>query len=223
MQRILEPELMEDPVQAAAYAAADFSDPHGLFIRKFQEKFPGRRITGHVLDLGCGPADISIRFAQTYPDCHIHGVDGSQAMLKEGKAVLDRSGLQHRIDLIEGVIPDIELPQKSFQVILSNSLLHHLHDPSGLWKCIKKFSTQGTLVFVMDLMRPGTFSEAEKLVNTYCKTEPEILRRDFYNSLCAAFSPEEIEAQLKAALLPELEVDVISDRHWIVYGAINAL
>ena len=85
MQRILEPELMEDPVQAAAYAAADFSDPHGLFINKFQEVFPGRRITGHVLDLGCGPADISLRFARAYPECRIDGA-GALVMTTYGRA-----------------------------------------------------------------------------------------------------------------------------------------
>ena len=221
MQRILEPELMEDPVQAAAYAAADFSDPHGLFINKFQEVFPGRRITGHVLDLGCGPADISLRFARAYPECRIDGVDGARAMLNEGKAALQRAGLQHRIELIEGVIPDIKLPRKNYEVILSNSLLHHLHDPSVMWKCIRKFSTRGTLIFIMDLMRPDTCQDTEQLVNRYCENEPEILRRDFYNSLCAAFNRNEVVAQLAENLLQDLDVVVISDRHWIGYGIFN--
>jgi len=222
MQRVLEPELMEDPIQAAAYAAADFSDPHGMFIRKFQEKFPGRRISGHVLDLGCGPADISLRFARIYPDCHIDGVDGARAMLNEGAAALTRAGLQQRIKLIEGVIPGIILPRTNYAVILSNSLLHHLHDPTVLWKCIKKYSTTGTLIFVMDLMRPETIQDAERLVNSYCNKEPDVLKRDFYNSLCAACLPAEVKGQLEKALLHKLEIEVISDRHWIVYGIINA-
>jgi len=152
MQRIPEPELMDDPVQAAAYAAADFSEPHGLFIEKFREVFPGTNVTGRVLDLGCGPADISIRFARAYPECHIDGVEGARAMLHEGEAAVKRSGLQQRIKLIQGVIPDLELQQKKYQVILSNSLLHHLHNPAVLWQCLSKLVTEDTLVFVMDLM-----------------------------------------------------------------------
>src|SRR3990172_1786988 len=103
MQRIPEPELMDDPVQAAAYAAADFSEPHGLFIEKFREVFPGTNVTGRVLDLGCGPADISIRFARAYPECHIDGVEGARAMLHEGEAAVKRAGLQQRIKLMQGV------------------------------------------------------------------------------------------------------------------------
>jgi len=61
------------------------------------------------------------------------------------------------------------------------------------------------------------------LVNTYCGNEPDILRCDFYNSLCAAFSPKEIKLQLEDADLQGLEVEVITDRHLIVHGKlINA-
>jgi hypothetical protein len=45
-----------------------------------------------------------------------------------------------------------------------------------------------------------------------------VLRHDFYHSLCAAFEPAEIEAQLAAANLHELSVDILSDRHLVVHG-----
>ena len=223
MQRIPEPELMDDPVQAAAYAAADFSEPHGLFIEKFREVFPGTNVTGRVLDLGCGPADISIRFARAYPECHIDGVEGARAMLHEGEAAVKRAGLQQRIKLMQGVLPGFELQRKNYQAILSNSLLHHLHNPVVLWQCLSKLATKDTLVFVMDLMRPESGQDAEMLVNAYCGAEPDILRRDFYNSLCAAFSPKEIRLQLDEAGLRGLVVEAITDRHMIIHGKlINA-
>jgi hypothetical protein len=63
MDRVLEPELMEDPEQAAAYAAADFSQENQGFVDRFEEYFPGFS-GGRVLDVGCGPAIFdSIRYA----------------------------------------------------------------------------------------------------------------------------------------------------------------
>ena len=221
MHRILEPELMNDPAQAAAYAAADFSEPHGLFIEKFREMFPGKNITGHVLDMGCGPADISIRFAQAYPECHIDGVEGARAMLLEGEAAVKRAGLKQRIKLIQGVIPDLDLQRKKYQVILSNSLLHHLHNPAVMWQSLKNLATADTLIFVMDLMRPESRQEAEMLVNTYCETEPDVLRRDFYNSLCAAFKPNEIKLQLEGAGLRGLIIETVTDRHLLIHGKLE--
>ena len=80
MQRIPEPELMNDPAQALAYAEADFSEPHTAFVDGFVERFPESE-PRQILDLGCGPGDITERFAQRYPDCHITAVDGAQTVL----------------------------------------------------------------------------------------------------------------------------------------------
>ena len=71
---------------------------------------------------------------------------------------------------------------------------------------------------MVDLFRPATQADAEKLVHRYASGEPEVLCRDFYNSLCAAFEPAEVEAQLAAAGLAGMAVDVISDRHLAVHG-----
>ncbi len=64
MDRVLEPELMDDPTQAEAYAGADFAEENQGFVDRFKEYFPDF-LQGKVLDLGCGPADIPIRFANT--------------------------------------------------------------------------------------------------------------------------------------------------------------
>jgi trans-aconitate methyltransferase len=58
VKRAPEEELMDLPVHAQAYANADFSEPNSKFVALFSEKFPafnGQRI----VDLGCGPADIT--------------------------------------------------------------------------------------------------------------------------------------------------------------------
>ena len=216
MQRIPEPELMDDPVQAAAYAMADFDEPHSMFIKTFQTRFPGIDIRGNVLDLGCGAADITIRFARAYPGCHLYAVDGAKAMLSEGKARITAEGLEDRIDLIQGVIPRVPLAINDLQAIISNSLLHHLYDPSGIWDCIKKLGNNEVSIFIMDLMRPDSDAEVQRLVNTYAADEPPVLKRDFYNSLYAAFTPAEVAIQLRTASLLHLKIEVISDRHMII-------
>ena len=48
--------------------------------------------------------------------------------------------------------------------------------------------------------------------------EPEVLRLDFLASLCAAFEPDEIRAQLRAHDLDGCSVRTVSDRHLLVTG-----
>jgi len=58
------------------------------------------------------------------------------------------------------------------------------------------------------------------MVDLYARDEPVILRRDFLNSLLAAFTPEEIRTQLTTANLQRLTVKVTSDRHVMIAGTL---
>jgi 2-polyprenyl-3-methyl-5-hydroxy-6-metoxy-1,4-benzoquinol methylase len=218
MERIPEPELMNEAAQAQAYAQADFSEPHTHFVSLFAEKFPTLQVAGSVLDLGCGPADISRRFAQAYPLCRIHGIDGAAKMLELGREANTQAQLAQRIELFEVRLPCSSLPLAQYDVVISNSLLHHLHDPLVLWRSLQQFARPGAPVFIMDLRRPVSARIAQELVTTYAENEPAVLREDFLASFCAAFTPAEIEAQLAAMQLTSLQVEIVSDRHLIIYG-----
>jgi SAM-dependent methyltransferase len=219
MQRVTEPELMDEPAQAEAYAAADFDEAHERIVERFAVCFPGVEITGNILDLGCGPGDISFRFAMRFPGASVTGVDGSAAMIELARQRQGReTRLADRMHFIEALIPATPLPAGPYAAIISNSLLHHLHRPAVLWETIAAYASAGTRIYVADLRRPPTTAVARRMVESYAAGEPEVLRRDFYHSLCAAFEPREVEAQLEAAGLSELAVAVISDRHLVVHG-----
>lgn len=221
MERVVEPELMDDEAQARAYAEADFEEPNARFVALCRE-FVGSLPRGAaVLDLGCGPGDITLRIAAAHPEVEVHGLDGSAAMLAFGRAALDADAtLRARVTLIEGLVPDAALPRARYEAVVSNSLLHHLHDPGGLWRMIREHGAPGAPVLVMDLMRPPSAAAAQALVDEYAATEPEVLRRDFYNSLLAAFEPGEVRGQLEAAGLGHFSVEEASDRHLVVRGRI---
>ncbi len=220
MQRLTEPELMEDPAQAVAYAGADFDAAHNRIVEAFGAYFPGVELAGNILDLGCGPGDIGFRFAARFPASTVIGVDGAAAMIELGnrrKALEAATG--ERVRFIEGRIPGAAIPAITYAAIISNSLLHHLHDPGVLWETIARYAGNGTLIYVVDLFRPQSPAEARRLVDEYAAGEPGVLQRDFYNSLLAAFEPGEVEAQIAAAGLDGLSVEMISDRHLVVYGS----
>lgn len=219
MPRIPEPELMDDVEQAEAYDKADFSAAHGARIQLFAERY-GRDIAGEVLDLGCGSGDIVERFAKHFTQAHFTGVDGSRAMLDLSHRRIARAGLLHRVSLVEALIPSPAIPEKDYGVIMSHSLLHHLHQPEVLWETVKARASKHTFVFVADLRRPDTADAAQEIVDRVSANEPEVLRRDFYNSLCAAFTADEVRAQLKAAKLKKLKVEEAGEFHLLVYGAV---
>jgi trans-aconitate methyltransferase len=220
MKRIPEDELMNDPDHARAYAETDFSEPHESFVRNFKKRFPDFH-NGEVLDLGCGPADITLRFARRFPDTRITGIDGSQAMIDIGMNDIKLSGLS-RIILKNALLPSPGLFNHDFDAVISNSLLHHLQDPSVLWQTVKLCVKQDSPVFIMDLLRPENIEDAKKLVHLYVSDAPDLLQKDFFNSLLASYTVKEVEEQLEENGINCLKTEVISDRHLIIWGMMNS-
>lgn len=220
MQRTPEPELMDDAAQALAYARADFAAPHSRLIELLRERFPALSERGAALDLGCGPADISLRFARAFPGWSVDGLDGSAPMLALGREAIEAAGLASRVRLVQAYLPDGDAPRPRYELILSNSLLHHLRDPFVLWQCTRRWAAPGAAVFVVDLLRPASPEAARQLVEQYVAGEPEVLRHDFHHSLHAAYRCDEVREQLRVAGLAQLEVEQISDRHLAVSGRV---
>ncbi len=216
MNRVLEPELMDDQEQALAYAKADFEEENQGFVDRFLEFYP-EFTSGHVLDLGCGPADIPIRLARALPDCRMTGVDGSAPMIALGAEAIRAAGLANRITLRCERFQETVLEERA-DAVISNSLLHHVPNALQFWYAVKKLAQPGAVVLVMDLLRPESPEAAKAIVEQYAADEPAILRRDFYNSLLASYTEDEVAAQLTEMNLSRLLIDVLDDRHWIVGG-----
>lgn len=215
MLRTLEPELMEDSEQSLAYAKADFSSSNQWFVDQFLKDFPAE--LGHVLDIGCGPCDVMLRLARACPKTHITAIDGSAAMIALAIKAIRSAGLEDQIKAIQGYIPGLPLEENSYDAILSKDLLHHLPDPMVLWREAARLGRKDAILYVMDLIRPASQQDARDIVETVAPHEHAILKEDFYNSLCAAFTVEEVEAQAKRAGLP-VEVAQISHRHMLIRG-----
>ncbi len=215
MERTLEPELMQDEQQALAYARADFSTSNQWYVDHLLQDYPGE--LRRVLDLGCGPGDVMLRLATARPGVHITAVDGAEAMIALARAAVRGAGLDDRITLLQGRVPGLALPERSFDAVLSKDLLHHLPDPMVLWSEATRLGRSGAIVYVMDLMRPETPKAARTIVETVAAGEHPILKEDFYASLCAAFTLDEVGAQIENSGLP-LAVTQVSERHLVIQG-----
>jgi ubiquinone/menaquinone biosynthesis C-methylase UbiE len=218
MKRVLEPELMDDRAQAIAYAQADFAEENQGFVDRFRDYFPDWT-GGHVVDLGCGPGDIPIRFVRAYPAARVTAVDASRPMLDLAEKAIAEAGVANQITLCCERFQSLAVPEQA-DALVSNSLLHHVPNPLQFWFRLKQLAKPGACILVMDLLRPESPEAAQELVDQYAADEDPILKRDFYNSLLAAFTEDDVAAQLAEMNLSRLLIDVPDDRHWVVGGII---
>ena len=219
MPRVLEPELMDDSAQALAYAGADFEQENQGFVDRFREYF-SEFTEGHILDLGCGPGDIPIRLVRALPACRVIAVDAAGSMIELAGEKVKQAGLADRIILRCERFQDTSLAEPA-DAVVSNSLLHHVPNPLQFWYRLRQLVKRDSPVLVMDLLRPDSPEEGQAIVDRYAAEEAEILRRDFYRSLLASFTEDEVAAQLAEMNMSRLIIDVVDDRHWVVSGIIH--
>ena len=227
MQRTPEPELMDDLEQVAAYGAADFSRSDAALIESLQQLCLAneRELAAgdRLLDLGCGPGNISERLAQQWPNADVIGVDASTRMLAlaEQRRQQDQPRLQ-RLRYQTCSLQDLSrAPSLEATVIVSNSLLHHLHNPQDLWRLHQRHGSAGALVLHRDLRRPDSPEQALALRQRYCSDAPAVLQQDYLNSLHAAFTAGEVREQLADAGLETLAVVELEDRYLEVRGRLG--
>src|SRR5579863_7917998 len=86
-----------------------------------------RRPSLRVVDLGCGPGNLTRLLAEALADCEVIGIDSSPAMLERAQSET-RANLQFRLGTIEGFASSDE----KVDLIFSNAALHWAHDHERL-------------------------------------------------------------------------------------------
>ena len=223
LNRLPEPELMDDAEQVDAYASADWSESHDRLMQQIQVFFPRESMQGMFLNLGCGPGDDTFRFLRDFPQARVTAVDGAPRMIARARRDLEERFPQfrQRVEFHLAYIPSADIPKQEYAGIISNSLLHHFHVPDLFWAAVREHAHPGSRIFVADLRRPASLEAVDDLIDEYAGEAPEILREDFRNSLRAAFTPEEVRDQLHRAGLGSLEVKAVGDRHLIIAGTLT--
>ncbi len=211
LERVLEPELMDDPDEAESYNAMDHTEVNRRFVEALLAAGP---LGSDVLDLGTGTALIPIELCAQQGTCRVMASDAATCMLDVARYNLAVSGNEHRIQLHHGDSKQLGFEESMFDAVISNSLLHHVAEPRSVLAEMVRVCKPGGRIFVRDLFRPEALERVEELVTLYAVNETPFNRQLFRQSLIAALTLEEIQALVvEQGFAPE-SVQMTSDRHW---------
>ena len=227
MKRTPEPELMQIPSQVRAYADADFSRSDSMVVKSLEKylKKIGRTLNKSdlIFDLACGPGNIAERIAKNWPVVNVVGIDGSKEMLNEAENKLSKNFIRNLsyelIEINSIATGEMHFPFKA-DVLVSNSALHHFHDPYRFWSALKKLGKNKCVHIHRDLIRPTSVEKAFEITEKNLSNSPEILKKDFFASLRASFTVDEVNQQLLDSGLSQLEVFQVDDLYFEIIGCI---
>jgi ubiquinone/menaquinone biosynthesis C-methylase UbiE len=212
LKRILEPEVMESAEDASEYDSMDFTDVNLAFALRALEL---ASVSGKALDIGTGTARIPILMVQqARHDLVIHAVDLSNEMLKVGRKNVDASRLKSRIILQHVDAKRLPFSDHEFDMVVSNSLAHHIPDPEHFFKEAARVLRPDGGLLIRDLMRPETVEDVERIVEQYAGDSSAHQKNLYRESLLASLTVTEVESYVRAAGFRGVRVVQSSDRHW---------
>jgi ubiquinone/menaquinone biosynthesis C-methylase UbiE len=219
LERVLEQEVMDSQQDADEYASFDNSGVNEEFVSRALELAPA---TGSVLDIGTGPADIAILLARRAPGLRIVAIDLGEHMLAIARDNVKRAALGDRVEIRKADAKATGLSAASFDLVISNSLVHHIPDPAALFLEVARVASPKAGLFIKDLHRPETELQLDQLVNTYASGCTDYQRRAFRDSLHAGLTVPEVQAICSPLGWKGVEIGRASDRHWYVARRFSA-
>lgn len=217
--RILEPEVMDTEEDAIEYNSIPNNDVNAAFVEEVLKLSPIN--ANRLVDLGSGPAHIPILFALKRPQLRITAVELAENMIEIAQQNIKNANVADRIIIKKQDIKYTMLEQKSFDIVISNSCIHHIHNPIELFAEAKRLVSKGGVIYFKDLLRPKSLPELEHLVSKYAHDANQYQKTLFRNSLHAALTLDEVKANVETAGLSKAEIKQTSDRHWsLIYNEI---
>ncbi|MFK7825625.1 MAG: methyltransferase domain-containing protein [Oligoflexales bacterium] len=130
-----------------------------------------------IVDLGCGPGNVTQQLKARYPNSHVLGIDNSSPMLAQAKENYPQ------IDWQKLEISDVK---GSFDLIFSNAALHWLSNHKQLFpNLLELLSPKGTLAIQMPCTKDRRSHIClESLVNDYLERFPELKQHMRKNPVC---------------------------------------
>ena len=160
---------------------------------------------GWLLDAGTGPGGIPLKIARRCPAVRTVGVDRSLNMVRAARQAAAAQGLASRAFFVVADAAQLPFPDAGFDLVLSNSLLHHLQHPVEVLIELARLAKPGGVVLLRDLRRPSRLAFPLH-VRWFGRYYSGLMKKLYVDSVRAAYTADELRRLLQRSGLADAEI-----------------
>jgi ubiquinone/menaquinone biosynthesis C-methylase UbiE len=102
-----------------------------------------------VLDVGCGPGNITAGLAERVPGGQVTGIEPDDGVLAQARAEAERRGVRNAV-FETGDVYALAYPDGAFDVVHAHQVLQHLSDPVAALREMRRVCAPGGVVAARD-------------------------------------------------------------------------
>lgn len=205
LPRVPELEVMDDSDEVEAYTSASAQ----AFLDKIDDTFvehalllTSKRPRGRALDIGTGPGQIVLKLAYRMSLWKFTGVDRSPGMIEQAHTSL-ATAINDLAGRVEFRVADgnrLNLPDASFDLVMCNSVLHHLAEPQNLLAEMARLVKPTGAILLRDLRRPSRLKYPIH-VRWHGRKYKGTMYKLYCDSVHAAYTAAELQKMLNTSAL----------------------
>jgi len=195
----------------------------GLFADEFLATLdlaasPRERL--RVLDVGTGTARIPIEICARQSGIEIIGVDRRPAILERARRDIHRARLGDFIRVAQADTCSLPYADKTFDAVVSNSLIHHLPRRLDALREMVRVLRPGGVLLVRDSLRQPDAAKISRILVRSAEARRQSVAG---NRLPSALTLEEARDLAVTAGLPADWVRKSGSRHWLAGGRLGCI
>lgn len=217
LPRTPEPEVMGDADEVEAYSSAAAQQYLDAIDNTLVEQVisvasvngngcaSDATLSGRLLDVGTGPGGIPLKLVGRCAGLEAVGVDYSVNMVRAARKAAAEQRLDGRARFLVADARRLGFPDGCFDFVISNSVLHHLHDPVSVLDEMARVAKPGGLILLRDLRRPSRLVFPWH-VRWFGRYYSGLMKKLYVDSVKAAYTGQELAGLLRRSALAEARI-----------------
>jgi ubiquinone/menaquinone biosynthesis C-methylase UbiE len=103
-----------------------------------------------ILDVGCGPGNLTCDFAKLVPEGEVIGLDRSEDVLNQARNLAESKELKN-VSFALGNIFSLDYPDGEFDIVHTHQVLQHVGDASSALREMRRVTKPGGIVAARDM------------------------------------------------------------------------